>query len=102
VRRVNAGTVAPGGAAVALRRVGQRVENVTVELDGGTQAAAVLFDGERQAAVDLEVSHGGATGVRAGEGARDRLARDLRLEGSGQAIDDPHGRIQQDNIQAKW
>lgn len=98
VRRVNAGTVAPGGAAVALRRAGQRVENVTVELDGGTQAAAVLFDGERQAAVDLEVSHGAATAVRAGPAAREGLARDVRLSGSGPTADDPAGRIRQDNV----
>lgn len=36
--------------------------------------------------------------MRAGEGARDGLARDVRLRGSGPTADDPAGRIRQDNV----
>ncbi|MGH6719935.1 MAG: hypothetical protein ACREER_11510 [Alphaproteobacteria bacterium] len=80
-------------------RAAQRVANLTIELDGGGPAeAVVLFDGVGQAAVDLDVGHGAAAGVRAGASARDGLVRDVRLSGTGAAADDPAGRIRHDSV----
>ncbi len=97
--RVAGDRIDPGGAAITLRREGQSVENLRVEVeDAASDGAGVFLDGPHQAVLDVVMDQGTAVGVRVGPRAVGGLVRDVVCSGSGPALDDSAGLAVVDNL----